>query len=241
MNHALSHPACGAPPARMRQSDGSVYRIHKIQGHTIREIGHKNNSRLIRNQAVNLLIISLPHDSLAPVLPGNPADIGSVGLVRGCHIAGFTAHHLRNAPVIGMHILLPVPPCKAQIHGGELPPADSSQTCGKQILHDTRLLQQRKGQVFQPCTILLHCNANLPHSPGFLIRPKSRWLCRCTMYLKHIRLLCPFSFPRCRQAEPNLCPTAQAFSGKCRPVQTLTGIPMYFTGIPDASCLTRQE
>ena len=135
------HPVHRASPSGMGQADDPMNRIHKIQRYTVRIKSHETNSGKIRNQSVHILIITLCHDSLSQILFCHQAHIRGMCLMRHYHMINIRVQGLRNSPVILPYCLRIILHRKAEIGGRIDSFTDTTQSGGKKMIHNPRLLQ----------------------------------------------------------------------------------------------------
>ena len=108
--HRLPHAARGSPPARMAKAHGFLFHIHEIQRHAVGVKSAEHNPRLTADQAVHILIIRRPYDSLPTILFRDQTYIGGMGLFGTDDSSRRSPKNLRDPPEIFIHRLLFVPP-----------------------------------------------------------------------------------------------------------------------------------
>ena len=130
----------------MGQADGVVGRVVEVEGHAVGAVDHQGDALLVGAQPVDGLHVLLLPDADAPVLRPHHPDVHVVVLGAADQGLRVEARGSAEAAVILRHLLLPIPPAKAQVQGGEFLLADPADTGGKGVVDARQALPGSKAQ-----------------------------------------------------------------------------------------------
>ena len=146
----LSHSVYSAPPTGMGKADGFMFRIHKIQRHTVCIKGCQCKIRHIGDQSVHICVIPLSHYTFSSVFFCHKAHIGGMGLL-GCHHAvPVNSQCLCHTGIVFQHISRIISFIPGKVHSSIFSLACPSQTGGKSIYHKACLFQGSKRKIGNP-------------------------------------------------------------------------------------------